>query len=1167
VYNSLGDRLQQTAGGVTTTYTLDPSASSGQALTAGLTQVLADNGGGTYTHALLSNSPAINAGDNVGCPATDQRGVSRPQGAACDIGAYEFDGTASTPTATPTATATNTATAAATNTPTASATGNPPTATATATPAATNTPTGGITININFQPASATVPTGYLVDSGAVYGDRGNGYTYGWNADNSANTRDRNSANSPDQRYDTLIHTQVGGTFTWEIALPNGTYTVHLVAGDPSWYNSVYKINAEDVLVVNGTPSSSVLWIEGTAQVTVADGKLTVSNATGSSNNKIDFIEITSGSGPTPTTTATNTATATPTNTATNTATATNTLTATATSTPAATNTPTPTATPSNTPTATNTPGGFPASGVLDDFNRANGAIGSNWSGDTGSYVIASNQLDVNADGYIFWNASSFGADQEAYVTFSNVSGGTEQDLLLKSQSSTTWTAGVLEVWYRASLNVVQVVTYTSAQGWVQRGADIPVTFANGDQFGAKAKANGMVEVYRNGALLATRDVTAWPYYANGGYIGLWFLGANSALLDNFGGGTVAAGSGGGGGIFAAPAPQNTTRVLARHAPSKRLPIVANASVASAPLQSVSSATITYVYDPLYRLKDAIYSSGEEFHYVYDAVGNVLTYTRKVGLQTVVTTYTYNEANELITAQADNDPTVWHYLYDNNGSLTEVIPNGTTPVSGARRYIYDTARRLVQTELHNGLGYQPQAAMEYNGLNERVSMTAWQGGVSLTTTYALDLTVRNGILTANASGQVTAYLYANGDPLGELTASWGYYLNDGTNTPRQMTDSTGMVTLARSYTPWGEVRQQVGTGSFTWGYFGGLMDAATGLVYVGGGQYYDPATGRFLTPVNRDGTNPYVPQRNDPLGAVLAPFALLALLGGRRKNRGKFDKLILMLVLITALGGALAACGGESDESDLPSYEPQPPSLPPVEDTDILDAPWVDEMDPQMWTQYPNSCGPAALYMFLKAEGKSVEYATLIDQLRQERPGGYDGYCCSQGQGPNWQSWRDRGNPTATPDPGGWCNDVCVSAEALASVARKHYGMTIESGDNWTYARVNQKLRDGHAVLALIRVDLSTYQFGHFVVIRGLVDQGSKVVFNDSYPAEDYRDQEGGPSRSEERRTAGEGRRENWYDFDRSWASYIDPMDPMEGSNFNGHVRWAMASLDWGGRR
>jgi hypothetical protein len=50
---------------------------------------LADNGGPTLTHALLPGSPAIDAGDEATCPAVDQRGVARPQGAACDIGAYE----------------------------------------------------------------------------------------------------------------------------------------------------------------------------------------------------------------------------------------------------------------------------------------------------------------------------------------------------------------------------------------------------------------------------------------------------------------------------------------------------------------------------------------------------------------------------------------------------------------------------------------------------------------------------------------------------------------------------------------------------------------------------------------------------------------------------------------------------------------------------------------------------------------------------------------------------------------------------------------------------------------------------------------------------------------------------------------------------------------------
>jgi hypothetical protein len=54
---------------------------------------LQNNGGPTLTIALLPGSPAIDTG-GADCPATDQRGVSRPQGAACDIGAYEADGTA-----------------------------------------------------------------------------------------------------------------------------------------------------------------------------------------------------------------------------------------------------------------------------------------------------------------------------------------------------------------------------------------------------------------------------------------------------------------------------------------------------------------------------------------------------------------------------------------------------------------------------------------------------------------------------------------------------------------------------------------------------------------------------------------------------------------------------------------------------------------------------------------------------------------------------------------------------------------------------------------------------------------------------------------------------------------------------------------------------------------
>jgi predicted outer membrane repeat protein len=55
---------------------------------------LAKNGGFTFTHALLPGSPAIDKADPATFPPTDQRGVSRPQGAGPDIGAYEAQVTA-----------------------------------------------------------------------------------------------------------------------------------------------------------------------------------------------------------------------------------------------------------------------------------------------------------------------------------------------------------------------------------------------------------------------------------------------------------------------------------------------------------------------------------------------------------------------------------------------------------------------------------------------------------------------------------------------------------------------------------------------------------------------------------------------------------------------------------------------------------------------------------------------------------------------------------------------------------------------------------------------------------------------------------------------------------------------------------------------------------------
>ncbi|HNA58670.1 MAG TPA: choice-of-anchor Q domain-containing protein, partial [Chitinophagales bacterium] len=45
---------------------------------------------GIEYHVLLPGSPAIDAGNPATCLMTDQRGMNRPQGAQCDIGAYEY---------------------------------------------------------------------------------------------------------------------------------------------------------------------------------------------------------------------------------------------------------------------------------------------------------------------------------------------------------------------------------------------------------------------------------------------------------------------------------------------------------------------------------------------------------------------------------------------------------------------------------------------------------------------------------------------------------------------------------------------------------------------------------------------------------------------------------------------------------------------------------------------------------------------------------------------------------------------------------------------------------------------------------------------------------------------------------------------------------------------
>jgi CSLREA domain-containing protein len=139
---------------------------------------LQNNGGPTQTHALLTNSPAIDQGSGGGVAHPDQRGVTRPfdfpsipnatGGDGEDIGAFEVQAPTPTPTPTPTATPKPTPRPSATPTPTITPT---PTATATATatpsPAATPTPArsrlGNISTRLSVQTGDNVLIGGFIV--------------------------------------------------------------------------------------------------------------------------------------------------------------------------------------------------------------------------------------------------------------------------------------------------------------------------------------------------------------------------------------------------------------------------------------------------------------------------------------------------------------------------------------------------------------------------------------------------------------------------------------------------------------------------------------------------------------------------------------------------------------------------------------------------------------------------------------------------------------------------------------------------------------------------------------------------------------------------------------------------------------------------------------------
>jgi RHS repeat-associated protein len=262
------------------------------------------------------------------------------------------------------------------------------------------------------------------------------------------------------------------------------------------------------------------------------------------------------------------------------------------------------------------------------------------------------------------------------------------------------------------------------------------------------------------------------------------------------------------------------------------------------------AVNITYVYDPLYRLVTATYSTGEYYRYTYDAVGNRLSLTTTVG----VVNYQYDAANRLTSVNGQA------YTWDDNGNLLN---------DGLRSYSYDHANRLLQV-----VSGTLTTSFTYNGAGDRVGKTV--DGV--TTDYVLDPAAGlTQVLVESTGGQQTAYLYGH-DLLAQYdSGTWAYHVNDGLGSVRQLADAAGQVVQSYSFDPFGVPLGE--SGGEPYGYTGEQWDAEVELLYLRT-RYYEPGVGRFVSKDQWGGReqkpqtlNRFVYVTSNPIGTPSSIFA------------------------------------------------------------------------------------------------------------------------------------------------------------------------------------------------------------------------------------------------------------------------------------------------------
>ena len=250
--------------------------------------------------------------------------------------------------------------------------------------------------------------------------------------------------------------------------------------------------------------------------------------------------------------------------------------------------------------------------------------------------------------------------------------------------------------------------------------------------------------------------------------------------------------------------------------------------------------TVEYEYDELYRLvKETVtdHSGTTVTEYTYDRNSNRLTKT----VDGVVTKYVYNELNQLVSETGIT------YEYDLNGNLVKKTEGDQTTV-----YTYNAQNRLIRVTVQSGMQVDIEE-YRYDYAGNRIAKIG-----ELSATYYLVDT--NGALSQvlaeyDENGSLTTYYTCSAELISqERNGVKSYYIYDGHDSVRMLTDEDGTVTDLYTYDAFGNLTEKLGDTENSYLYCGEQFDAFTGLYYLRA-RYMNPSTGTFITMDEYAGSN------------------------------------------------------------------------------------------------------------------------------------------------------------------------------------------------------------------------------------------------------------------------------------------------------------------------